>query len=45
MATEELLTSDCVTVPFETKFETQLEKIAISSKLVFKNYGLKVIYE
>jgi hypothetical protein len=45
IATDELLTSVCVTVPFETTFETQLEKIAISSKLVFKNYRLKVIYE
>jgi hypothetical protein len=45
IATQELLTSDCVTVPFETDIETRLEKITISSKLVFKNYGLKVIYE
>jgi hypothetical protein len=45
IATQELLTSDCVTVPFETEVESRLEKIAISSKLVFKNYGLKVIYE
>lgn len=45
ISTQELLTSDCVTVPFETDIETRLEKITISSKLVFKNYGLKVIYE
>jgi hypothetical protein len=45
IATEELLTSDCVTVPFESNIETRLDKIAISSKLVFKTYGLKVIYE
>ena len=45
IATQELLTSDCVTVPFESDIETKLEKIAISSKLVFKNYRLKVIYE
>jgi len=45
IATQDLLTSDCVTVPFETDIETRLEKITISSKLVFKNYGLKVIYE
>ena len=45
IATDELLISDCVTVPFETDIETKLEKITISSKLVFKNYGLKVIYE
>ena len=45
IATQELLTSDCVTVPFESDIENKIEKIAISSKLVFKTYGLKVIYE
>lgn len=43
--TKELLESDCVTAPFESKLETNIDKIAISSKLVFKNYKLRVIHE
>ena len=45
IATQELLDSVCVTVPFESSFERDINKIAISSKLVFKNYRLKVVYE
>ena len=45
ISAEELLKSTCVTVPFESDIETQLDRIAISSKLVFETYGLKVIYE
>ena len=43
--TPDLLTNAVVTVPFESKFEYDLDKIAISSKLVFDSYKLKVIYE
>lgn len=45
ISTEELLRSVCVTVPFESEIETNLDRIAISSKLVFETYRLKVIYE
>lgn len=43
--TKDLVNSSCVTVPFESKFEQNIDKIAISSKLVFKNYKLRVVYE
>ena len=41
--THDLLTSVCVTVPFESSFEKDIKKVAISSKLVFASYKLKVI--
>jgi len=43
IATQDMLDSVCVTVPFESLLELDINKIAISSKLVFKNYKLKVI--
>jgi hypothetical protein len=45
ISTQDLLDSTCITVPFESTFELDINKIAISSKLVFKNYKLKVIHE
>lgn len=42
---EELLASKKVIVPFKTNIESRIDKISISSKIVFKSYGLKVIYE
>jgi hypothetical protein len=43
--TVDLFSSECVRIPFESKVEHDIDKISISSKLVFKNYGLKVIHE
>ena len=43
--TIDLFSSASVVVPFESKVEYTIDKISISSKLVFKNYGLKVIHE
>jgi hypothetical protein len=43
--TIDLFSSEYVRIPFESKVEHDIDKISISSKLVFKNYGLKVIHE
>ena len=40
---QDLLASDKISIPFESKLENKIDKISISSKLVFKSYGLKVI--
>lgn len=40
-----LTSSKKVVIPFETDIETKIDKISISSKLVFRTYGLKVIRE
>jgi hypothetical protein len=32
-------------VPFTTNFEQHSDKVSISSKLVFKTYGLRIIHE
>jgi hypothetical protein len=45
ISTQDLLQADCVTVPFESKSEYKIEKIAISSKLVFQSYGLRIKHE
>lgn len=39
---QELLVHGFVKIPFTTSIEHKIEKISISSKLVFKTYGLKV---
>lgn len=39
----DLISSEKITIPFESNIETKIDKISISSKLVFKNYGLRVI--
>lgn len=40
-----LLENSCIKIPFTTSLEHKIDKISISSKLVFKSYGLKVIHE
>lgn len=42
---QHLLASNSIKIPFTTSLEHKINKISISSKLVFKSYGLKVIYE
>jgi hypothetical protein len=42
---QQLLDSNCIKIPFTTSLEHKIDKISISSKLVFKSYGLKVIHE
>ncbi len=39
----DLITSDVMSFPFESKIENKIDKISISSKLVFKSYGLRII--
>lgn len=39
---QELLSSKEIRVPFESNVENKIEKISISSKLVFKSYGLRI---
>lgn len=43
--TLELIASEKISIPFTTKMENKIDKISISSKLIFKTYGLKIIYE
>jgi hypothetical protein len=38
----DLISSKQISVPFTTKIEKRIDKISISSKLVFKTYGLKI---
>jgi hypothetical protein len=40
-----LMASENVSVPFTTNVEHKFDKVSISSKLVFKTYGLRVINE
>lgn len=40
-----LMASDKISVPFTTNLEHRSDKVSISSKLVFKTYGLRVINE
>lgn len=42
---EDLLLSGKITVPFTTKLETKIDKISISSKMVFKSYNLRILHE
>jgi hypothetical protein len=41
----DLITSDKLSFPFESTFEKKIDKISISSKLVFKSYGLRIIHD
>jgi hypothetical protein len=43
--TNEAMTKQFVQVPFETNLEIKIDKISISSSIVFKSYKLKVINE
>jgi hypothetical protein len=42
---QQLLDTSSIKIPFTTSLEHKIDKISISSKLVFKSYGLKVIHE
>jgi hypothetical protein len=42
---EQLLDSKRIIVPFDSAVENKIEKISISSKLVFKSYKLEIINE
>lgn len=42
---QDLVSSDFLSVPFVTNIENKIDKISISSKLVFKTYGLRIINE
>jgi hypothetical protein len=42
---EELLASKKVVVPFKSSIENKIDKISISSKIVFKSYGLRIANE
>lgn len=42
--TSDLLSGEVV-IPFDSSFEKDSSKVSISSKLVFKSYGLKVTHE
>jgi hypothetical protein len=41
----DLISSDEIVVPFNSSIEKKIEKISISSKLIFKSYGLRIIHE
>lgn len=43
--TTDLMSSDSISVPFSTNIEHRNDKVSISSKLVFKTYGLRIIHE
>lgn len=43
--TIDLMSSAKLSVPFTTNFEQHSDKVSISSKLVFKTYGLRIIHE
>jgi hypothetical protein len=42
---DDLLASKKIIVPFISTFESKIDKISISSKIVFKSYGLRIIHE
>lgn len=42
---QDLLDQTVINIPFTTSLEHKIDKISISSKLVFKSYGLKVTHE
>lgn len=42
---EELLAAKKIIVPFKSLVENKIDKISISSKIVFKSYGLRIIHE
>jgi hypothetical protein len=41
----DLVTSDVISIPFTSNIENKIDKISISSKLVFKSYGLRIQHE
>jgi hypothetical protein len=41
----DLITSDVMSFPFESNIENKIDKISISSKLIFKSYGLRIIHD
>lgn len=42
---EDLLASKKIIVPFKSSIEHKIDKISISSKIVFKSYGLRIVHE
>lgn len=42
---QDLVSSEYLDIPFDTNIENKIDKISISSKLVFKTYGLRIIHE
>jgi hypothetical protein len=45
ISSEELIASKQIVVPFKTNIEHKIDKISISSKIVFKSYGLRIVNE
>lgn len=43
--TQDLISSKFVSIPFASAVETKIDKISISSKLVFKTYKLRINHE
>lgn len=41
----DLISSESILLPFESNIENKIDKISISSKLVFKSYGLRIIHD
>lgn len=41
----DLISSDMISFPFESKIENKIDKISISSKLIFKSYGLRILHD
>ena len=42
---DSLLTSKKITIPFTSAIENKIDKISISSRIIFKSYGLRTIHE
>lgn len=42
---QDLISSEFVSIPFTSNIESKIDKISISSKLVFKSYGLRIIHD
>jgi hypothetical protein len=38
----DLITTDKISIPFTHSIEKKIDKISISSKLIFKSYGLRI---
>ena len=43
--TQDLLSSKYLAIPFISTLETKIDKISISSKLVFQTYKLRIVHE
>lgn len=43
--TPDLIEKEYIKVPFESNFEKSIDSISIGSKLIFRTYGLKTVYE